>query len=209
MKEIRRGYRLTAEEEAILQAGKAADGEEKDTPAPEQEPRGNDPEQRKSGRKPHALQAILPLLGVFALMIGIAYFFFYLISGKHQPLREDASAEVAEVVIAEEQKVVFGEQLQLTTEESAAFWPVYTRFCTEIETVRRQHLEWLSRQEKENPNDLSLEEFMNSDTTDYKQFNNTILRYSEAFAAVLGEERVPAVFLLYEEWQGRKPTPNP
>lgn len=208
MKEIRRGYRLTTEEESILQRDKSGT-EERDARDNGPEISDSDPEPKNNRKRPRALQAILPLLGVFVLMIGIAYFFFYLVSGKHQPPQDEASVRVPELVIPERQKAVFIEELGLSAEESAAFWPVYVRFCTEIEEVGRQHLEWLAKQEKENPSDLSLEEFMNSYTTDYKQFSKTILRYSEAFSALLGEDRVPSVFLLYEEWQGRKSSVNP
>ncbi len=161
-----------------------------------------------SGRKKSRGGGLAVLLSLFVLMIVLAWGFLHL-AGGGETAPEEISAELPETVIPQEQKAAFAEKLQLTQEESAAFWPVYSRFCTEIERVRRAHLEWLARQRSENPQELPLEEFMASYTTDYRQFNKTVLRYSEAFSALLGEERVPTVFLLYEEWQGQKSTEKP
>ncbi len=186
MKEIKKGYHLTEEEEKIVQ-----------NPAPDGETDG------LGGHKKSRKGGVAALLGLFVLMIALAWGFLHLAGGR-ETTPEKIPAELPETEISAEQKAVFNEKLQLTAEESAAFWPLYIRFCTDIESVGRQHLEWLAGQRSENPENLPLEEFIDSYTTDYRQFNKTVLRYSEAFAALLGEERVSAVFLLYEEWQGQK-----
>ncbi|MDR0954418.1 MAG: hypothetical protein LBM20_03435 [Rikenellaceae bacterium] len=196
MKTTKRGYRLTEQEEAILR-GETPGETETEAKTETETAEDISPEQEPSGKKSHAVRALLPLLAMFGLMVGIAYLFVYLIGGQPEP-----AVDIPEVVISPEQKADFVEKLHLSAEEQTAFWPLYTRFCTEIETVRRERLLWLSKQKEKNPSDLPLEDFMETYTVDYKELSRTIQRYSEAFAALLGEERVPTVFLLFEEWQG-------
>lgn len=182
MKEIKKGYRLTAEEEKIV--------------------RGQAPE--PCGGKPRGGGALLPLLGLFALMIALAWGFLYLVGGgKGTPPTERSPTE-----ITAEQRAVFTEKLHLTAEESAAFWPLYTRLCAELDDARRRSSDGPAPPLPEDSESLPPGASADPRAAAGRPLERTVFRYSEAFAALLGEERAAAVFRLYEEWKGVKLVPN-
>lgn len=196
MKEIKKGYRLTREEEAIMRGEIPGSENAGNEPQPENE---NNPKKKK-GR---ALGALLPVLIALGMMIGIAYLFMWLVNTPErraaQAAEQNESKETIEQtagipVITEEQKALFQEELSLTEEESAAFWPLYTRFCDDMETIREEYRKWTTAQsessaEPESPAEAYL--------TANKELNNTKTRYTDAFTLLLGEERASMVLRIY------------
>lgn len=187
---MQKGYRLTPEEEAIMRGEIPGDPSSKET----------DEQNNQPGKKPKGVKAILPILVALGMMIGISYFFIFLIGGnpsKEQP----ATKHSQNILISPEQKAVFTRKLDLSDEESAAFWPMYTRFREEMAEIKEKQEKWLSEQGKQSLKTISYPDFILTYTSGYKELKKTTLRFSEAFAALLGEERIPLVFMLYEEWK--------
>ena len=196
MKEIKKGYRLTCEEEAIMR------GE-----IPNSENISNEPQQENENnpkkKKGKTLSALLPVLIALALMIGIAYLFMWLVNtperraaqAAEQNENKQPTEQITEYVsLTEEQKALFTEELSLTEEESTAFWVMYTRFSNDMETIRQEYREWIAANseiatESEGP----AEAYLSAN----KELNETKSRYNEVFTLMLGEERADLVLRIY------------
>lgn len=189
------GYRLTPEEESIMRG---------EIPGQKHENKNRNMNHNPSVPKSKATRALLPVLLALGMMIGIVYFAVFLINGNTDPDKLSNTENTVRIVVTPEQEALFKEKLPLKEGESAAFWPLYIRFCTEMAEAEKSHSEW-SKKQYENPeNTLPFDEFIEDYTAVYNHLKNITLRFSEAFAALLGEERAPTVFTLHEEWQGRK-----
>ena len=195
---MKSGYHLTPEEEAIVR-GKIPDSGEQAAPDESEKANENESETEKTGVG-KAWKALFPLMIALGMMIGIAYLFLYLLNGpapEKQPGQAELSATetTGTATVSGEQTAAFTEILALTEEESAAFWPLYTRFCQEMQQVRRNRAEWLGS----TPDEQSYDAFLDAYLSVFDEHKRIFLRFSEAFAALLGEERTVALLLLHEK----------
>jgi len=194
MKEIKKGYRLTREEEAIMRG--EIPGAEKAGNKPQQQ---NENNPKKKKRK--TIGALLPVLIALGMMIGIAYLFMWLVNTPERRAVQAAeqnenapSIERTTGSFTEEQKSLFQEELSLTEEESAAFWVVYTRFCNDMETIRQEYLEWTATHSNSPAAPVTpVEAYLSAN----KELNKTKSRYTEVFTLMLGEERASIVMQIY------------
>ena len=213
MKEIKKGYRLTDEEEAILRGEIPA--EEVQVPSEEKTDR-DDPAPVKS-MKGKALSALFPLLGLFVLMIAIAYLFMWLLDTPERRQREaekqQATGQTAEpasgIVIPEEQKAFFTEELALTQEESAAFWPLYVHYCGELEEIRRTIAFQFDKRDSLIASGYSQERLDSMYHSGTQELMNLYTRFSDGFSVLLGEERAGRLMILYDLWNGGRAKLNP
>ena len=213
MKEIKKGYRLTEEEEAILRG---------ETPA-EEDPyatkeKGEESDVASAGtKKSRALSALIPLLGLFVLMIAIAYLFMWLLDTPERRQREAEERQAAEqlsepaavVGITDEQKAFFTEELALTEEESAAFWPLYIHYCRELDAVHRTIAFQFDKRDSLIASGYSRERLDSMYRSGTEELMNVYARFSDGFSALLGEERTGRLLILYDMWNGGRAKLNP
>ena len=181
------GYRLTSEEEK--QIGREAAGQE--LPAQSEPVSGAGPRKNTWG-------GVIALCGALVLMVGIAYFFFGLLSGPG-PIER-----ATEAMFSPEQKMEIAARLRLTPEENAAFWPVFVRFRQETEQWLSQRPDSLKDWGKGEVS-VSGDEAVNEGYSPYnEEYKSMVSRYVQAFSVVVAPEKIPEILLISEEMDGEK-----
>ena len=219
MKEIKRGYRLTAEEEAILRGEipSGENGQPEEPPQPQDQPDQPKEKQKSSSRR--VIKTIAMLLIAMLLMVGIAKFFLYLIGG----WEKDADSVVSDAFyfslqkelvhhqfapLSEAERVVFMEKLTLTPQEEELFWPEFYLFANLYEQTDSVHRKWVDLVYEKSEEMRAPEQAIKLYLSANKRHTFLIDRYSGIFSKILSTERMPWVFILHDRIRQERNTAN-
>ena len=216
-KELKRGYRLTPEEEAILRGefpGTGPGGEA----APSSSDDGDGDKRGEKTVRQRALRTVFPLLIALAMMIGLAYFFYYLVSGNQSgknPQTEATDSIYVSVsrqfdtyrfpTLSAEERELFVRKLSLTPAEEEAFWPEFYRFADRLGQAEAIRQEWTSRLSKGDFRITTPGRTMQQYEALYKTQTNLVENYSKIFSNLLSPERMPWVFILHDQIRRERP----
>ena len=204
-KELKKGYRLTLEEEAILRGEIPGGGS-----PPENTP-GSPEENKKSTAGQRTMRAVGPLAVALALMIGLAYFFFYLVGGNKDGGKTAESAVDSLYVavsrrfdayrfppLQDNERAVFVRKLALAADEEAAFWPEFYRFADRFGQAEAIREAWTVELAAGDYAIARPARVMQQYEALYKTQAHLVDTYSARFSDLLSPERMPWVFILHD-----------